>query len=171
MHYRFQSGEQVYDIANERQGETYQATIDGQSYPFEVLDSQPGQITLRFNDRPLTLYWAADGGQKWVSQTGCTYRLEKPRLNASRPAGEAGAGEAVRAPMPAQVRAVQVSEGDMVEKGQTILLLEAMKMEIRIKSPAAGKVIRLLVEAGQTVDKEQVLAEVAAESTASGGSK
>jgi biotin carboxyl carrier protein len=62
--------------------------------------------------------------------------------------------------MPAQVRAVQVEEGEKVEKGQTLLLLEAMKMEIRIKAPASGSVKRLLVEAGQTVEKDQLLAEV-----------
>ena len=47
--------------------------------------------------------------------------------------------ESVRAPMPAQVRDVQVQAGDTVEKGQTLLLLEAMKMEIRIKAPIAGQ--------------------------------
>ena len=67
-------------------------------------------------------------------------------------------GEAVRAPMPAQVRAVQVPEGEVVEQGQTLLLLEAMKMEIRIKAPAAGRVDAPAGEAaGQTVEKDQVL--------------
>ena len=65
--------------------------------------------------------------------------------------------------MPAQVRAVQVQEGDAVEKGQMLLLLEAMKMEIRIKAPTAGRVTQLLVSSGQTVEKDQLLAEVLAE--------
>jgi acetyl-CoA/propionyl-CoA carboxylase biotin carboxyl carrier protein len=73
---------------------------------------------------------------------------------------EPGGGQAVRAPMPAQVRAVQVAEGDEVEKGQTLLLLEAMKMEIRVKAPGAGRVARLLVTSGQSVEKEQLLAEL-----------
>jgi biotin carboxyl carrier protein len=62
--------------------------------------------------------------------------------------------------MPAQVRAVQVAEGEQVEKGQTLLLLEAMKMEIRVRAPGAGRVARLLVSPGQAVEKEQVLVEV-----------
>jgi biotin carboxyl carrier protein len=165
MRYRFQSGERVYEIAIERQGERYQAIVDGQPYDFEVLDNQPGQLSLRFADKPVTLYWAADGGQKWVSLTGCAYRLEKPSPRSAR-AGSGGSGpggEAVRAPMPAQVRAVQVAEGDQVEKGQTLLVLEAMKMEIRIKAPVAGRVQKLLVSAGQAVDKEQPLAELQTE--------
>ncbi len=160
MLYRFQSGNQVYEISIERQGEVFQASVDGQSYPVELLDAQPGQISLRFAGRPVTLYWAADGGQKWVSLNGCAYRLEKPAPRAARSAAEPGGGQVVRSPMPAQVRAVQVAEGDPVEKGQTLLLLEAMKMEIRVKAPAAGRVARLLVSAGQAVEKDQLLAEV-----------
>ena len=48
----------------------------------------------------------------------------------------------------------------MVEKGQTLLLLEAMKMEIRVSAPRAGQVSRLLVREGQTVQKDQVLVEI-----------
>ncbi len=160
MHYRYQSGDQVFEIDLSREGDSYQARVDGQIYACEVLDSQPGMISLRFAGRPLTLYWAADGGDRWLSLDGCTYHLERPTPRAARREGEAGGGQAVRAPMPAQVRAVQVGEGDAVEKGQTLLLLEAMKMEIRVKAPIAGQVARLLVSAGQTVDKDQLLAEI-----------
>ncbi|RPJ50345.1 MAG: hypothetical protein EHM21_05200 [Chloroflexi bacterium] len=162
MLYRFQSGDQIYEITLERQGDGFQATIAGQSYLVEVLDAQPGQLSLRFAGRPLILYWAARGGQKWLSLDGCAYRLEKPVPRATRSNLEPG-GQAVRAPMPAQVRAVSVAEGEQVEKGQTLLLLEAMKMEIRIRAPGPGKVARLLVSAGQVVEKEQLLVEVQAE--------
>ena len=57
-------------------------------------------------------------------------------------------------------RSIQVAAGDTVEKGQTLMLLEAMKMEIRIKSPAGGQVKRLLVANGQAVDKDQMLVEI-----------
>ena len=160
MRYQFQSGEHVYEITIERQGKAYQAAVDGEPFSFVVLEVQPGQISLEFEGRPLTLYWAVDGSSRWVSQSGCTYRLDKPVPRAARPTAEPGGGQAIRAPMPAQVRAVQVEEGDIVQKGQTLLLLEAMKMEIRIKAPTNGTVKRLLVIAGQTVEKEQTLAEV-----------
>jgi biotin carboxyl carrier protein len=69
------------------------------------------------------------------------------------------AGE-LTAPMPGQVRAVNVSEGDAVTKGQTLLLLEAMKMEIRVQAPRDGVVKKLFVQQGQTVDREQMLIEI-----------
>lgn len=159
MRYQYQSGEQVYQVSIEREGDGYLVLVDGKPHPIEVLDAQPGLVSLRFDGKPVTVYWAARGGEKWLAINGCTYRLEKPRPRAQRSGGDPG-GETIRAPMPAQVRAVQAAEGDAVEKGQTLLLLEAMKMEIRIKAPAKGILKRLLVSAGQAVEKEQVLAQI-----------
>lgn len=171
MQYRFQSGERLYEISVDREGEVYRATIDGQPCEFSLLDDQPGQVSLMIDGRPATVYWASEGAQKWFSVDGCTYRLEKPAPRAARPTPGHGEGEAVRAPMPASVRAVQVAEGQAVEKGQTLLLLEAMKMEIRVRAPGSGRVARLLVSAGQTVEKDQMLVEIAAESPVGSGNE
>lgn len=164
---RFEHNGKVYDIRLDGSGGQMKVTIDGQDYPLEVLDNQPGRLSLRLQDgpdagRPLTVDWAEWGQDLWLALEGCTYRLQRPKARAARraqAASEDGAAS-VRAPMPAQVREVQVSAGERVEKGQTLLLLEAMKMEIRIKAPTGGQVVRLLVSAGQAVDKEQVLVEI-----------
>lgn len=163
MRFRFQTNQQVHEVDLIRQGEMLRATVDGQVYELEVLDAQPGQLSLRFAGASTVIYWAQENGRLSMSQNGCTYRLEKPEPRRSRmPGGSGGAaaGEEVRAPMPAQVRAIQVALGEEVERGQTLLLLEAMKMEIRIKSPAKGRVARLLVKEEQAVEKDQVLAEI-----------
>jgi acetyl/propionyl-CoA carboxylase alpha subunit len=163
MRYRYQNGDRIFEVLLERDGDAYRATLDGETYPVEILDQQPGQISVRFAGRPMTLFFASDGSQKWLSLDGCTYRLEKPSpTRRARAPGDSGGPESVRAPMPAQVRALQVAEGETVEKGQTLLLLEAMKMEIRIKAPSGGRVTRLLVASGQSVEKEQVLVEIGA---------
>jgi len=58
------------------------------------------------------------------------------------------------------IRAVNVSEGESVTKGQTLLVLEAMKMEIRVQAPVDGVVKKLFVKQGQTVEREQMLIEI-----------
>ncbi len=160
MRDRFQSRDRIYEVSLERQGEAYRAVVDGQAFDLELIDSQAGVLTVRFNGRPAIIYYAPDGSSLWLSQGGCTYRMDKPSQRRNPSTGEAGGGQAVHSPMPAQVRAVQVGEGDVVEKGDTLLLLEAMKMEIRVKSPAAGRVKRLLVSNGQAVERDQILAEI-----------
>jgi len=63
----------------------------------------------------------------------------------------------IKAPMPGLVLDVSVSEGDEVEEGQTLLILEAMKMENVIKAPAPAKVKAVDVRKGEAVDKGFVL--------------
>jgi biotin carboxyl carrier protein len=73
-------------------------------------------------------------------------------------------GEAmVRAPMPGLVLGLPVDAGSNVERGQTVAILEAMKMENDLASPIAGKVKEIRVSKGQTVNQGDVLVVVSAE--------
>jgi 3-methylcrotonyl-CoA carboxylase alpha subunit len=131
------------------------------------LNAAPVQVTVRLDD-----------GEQVRAVTPCTETLSSilihPRgylaseLGATwliqpwRPAGagdEEGAG-AVHAPMPGLVTTVIVARGDRVGKGQTLLTLEAMKMEQAIKSPIEGVVAELPVTAGQQVGADALLIRV-----------
>lgn len=68
----------------------------------------------------------------------------------------------VRAPMPGLVVRIRVAAGDQVEAGNSLVDLEAMKMENEIKAPAAGTVRAVHVEAGQAVEKGKALVDIAA---------
>ena len=97
-----------------------------------------------------------------ASEAGATW-LIKPW----RPAGadaEGGAG-AIVAPMPGLVTSVSVAAGDRVAKGQTLLTLEAMKMEQAIKSPIDGVVAELPVRTGQQVGAEALLIRIEKDET------
>lgn len=72
--------------------------------------------------------------------------------------GEQAAPGSLRAPMPASVVAVNCSTGDSVGAGQSIVILEAMKMQHTIAAPNAGIVERLDVKVGQQVESNEVLA-------------
>jgi biotin carboxyl carrier protein len=66
------------------------------------------------------------------------------------------------APMPGRVIAVRAAEGASVQAHQTVLVLEAMKMEHAVVTPLAGTLTRLAVAEGQQVQRGDVLAEVSA---------
>ena len=94
-------------------------------------------------------YLASEAGTTWL-------------ITPWRPAGaegEDGAGT-IHAPMPGLVTSVMVAAGDRVTKGQTLLTLEAMKMEQAIKSPLDGIVLDLPVVAGQQVGADALLIRV-----------
>ena len=82
---------------------------------------------------------------------------------AARLASAAGAGRAhssemtIRAPMPGLVVAVPVAPGQHVDRSTTLVVLSAMKMQNELTAPGEATVKDVLVEAGQTVDKNQAL--------------
>jgi len=63
----------------------------------------------------------------------------------------------IKAPMPGLIHSLKVVVGDSVEKGDPLLILEAMKMENVIKSPDGGTVASIHVEQGASVEKNQLL--------------
>jgi biotin carboxyl carrier protein len=141
-------------------GKTYRIASGDKTAEVEFLRAENGKLDLLVDGRPITAYVSSDGDKRWVTVNGRTYLLTKQ--SGSRKSGGAqhhAAGE-MTAPMPGQVRAVNVSEGDAVTKGQTLMVLEAMKMEIRIQSPGDGTVNKLFVKQGDTVEREQMLIEV-----------
>ena len=73
--------------------------------------------------------------------------------------GEEGPSR-VEAPIPGRVVAVKVSEGDDVEAGQPLVVLEAMKMENELSSDRSGRVTKVCVEPGMTVETGAVLVEL-----------
>jgi biotin carboxyl carrier protein len=117
-------------------------------------------LDLLVDGKRLTAYVSSDNARRWVTINGQTFVLTKSSDARTRGHGGHHAAGELTAPMPGQVRAVNVSEGDAVAKGQTLLVLEAMKMEIRVQAPMDGIVKKLLVKQGQTVEREQILIHV-----------
>ncbi|MGW6720877.1 acetyl-CoA carboxylase biotin carboxylase subunit [Streptomyces sp. NPDC054995] len=97
----------------------------------------------------------------WLGRDGDTWHVQDhdPVEAALSGAGRSGA-DALAAPMPGTVTLVKVAVGDEVEAGQSLLVVEAMKMEHVISAPHAGTVTELDVTAGATVAMDQILAVV-----------
>ena len=137
-------------------GTGFAASWDGQSHHVEVLEEWGGRLDLVIDGRHVPAYISADGQTRWVTIAGRTARLTRRSAAARAGAGHDGSSE-LAAPMPGQVRAVNVHPGDQVTKGQVLMVLEAMKMEIRLQAPFDGQVSAVEASAGQTVEREQVL--------------
>jgi biotin carboxyl carrier protein len=159
--FRYQHGDTVYTVQLEALGGgQYRATIGERAYTFHAsaLDNM-GWLLLMEHTRH-SIYTAAHKDTRYVSVDGHTYTLTQPRPRASaRRSGQAD-GKALTAQMPGQIREVLVSQGDSVARGATLVILEAMKMEIRVSAPADGKVARLHVAKGDTVERGQPLVEL-----------
>lgn len=140
-------------------GASYRLTIGGKTVEVEILraDTEHGILDFLLDGERVTAYVSSDHARRWVTVNGRTFVLTRPSASRKSGSGHHHAAGELTAPMPGQIRAVNVREGEAVTKGQTLLILEAMKMEIRIQAPADGIVKKLLVNQGQTVEREQAL--------------
>ena len=141
-------------------GKVFTLTLDDKTILAEVLHSEHGKLDLLIDGKRVTAYVSSDHAKRWVTVSGQTFVLTKSSGARKGGSGHHHAAGELTAPMPGQVRAVNVSEGEAVTKGQTLLVLEAMKMEIRIQAAQDGVVKKLFVKQGQTVDREQALIEI-----------
>jgi 3-methylcrotonyl-CoA carboxylase alpha subunit len=98
----------------------------------------------------------AQGETRWVFLNGDVYELEVVRPGRRRATAHPGS---LSAPMPATVRKVNVAAGAAVKKGDTLLVLEAMKMELPVRAPADGTVKSVSCSEGQLVQPGVVLVE------------
>lgn len=147
---------QTIDLIPAGSGTSYRAVIGDKTVDVEIARTNEGKLELLIDGEQVTAYVSSDGAKRWVTINGQTFVLTKSSGAKRRSAGHDHASE-LAAPMPGQVRGVNVSEGEAVTKGQTLLVLEAMKMEIRIQAPFDGVVSSLSVKVGQTVEREQML--------------
>ncbi len=95
----------------------------------------------------------ADG---WAQYRGWAYRLDDDL----DPVALAPPGGSLTAPMPAVVRSVRVSEGDRVREGDAMVVLEAMKLQLEVRTPVAGTVSAVHVREGDVVAAGAVLIEI-----------
>ncbi|MCS7011842.1 MAG: acetyl-CoA carboxylase biotin carboxyl carrier protein subunit [Anaerolineales bacterium] len=136
----------------------HRKTVNGEPIDTEMLLLNPnGLYLLRHHSRALELFLNSldegtfqmllRGGQRIISHV------------ATRNTRRARAGEAAQnikslvAPMHGLVVDVLVQEGQNVEKNQTLVVLESMKMQMQLRSPRAGKIQRVLVSPGRQVEK------------------
>ena len=140
-------------------GKSYRATVGDKTVEVEILGTQDGQLNFLIDGERVTAHVSSENAKRWVTINGRTYLLTKQSGSRRSGAKHDHSGE-LTAPMPGQIRAVNVSKGDVVTKGQTLMVLEAMKMEIRIQAPIDGTVNKLFVKQGDTVEREQMLIEV-----------
>ena len=81
---------------------------------------------------------------------------------AAAPAGGAlAAGEVIKSPMPGNILKILVSQGQQVKEGETLIILEAMKMENEIVATRAGSVAQIAVSKGQVVETDTPLVVIA----------
>jgi biotin carboxyl carrier protein len=122
-----------------------------------------GEGVYRVEDqgRAEIVYVAGTADDRWAFWNGQVFRGGRVApQRAARRSGPGDTAQALTAPMPATVISVRVQPGAAVKKGDTVVILEAMKMELPIRSPADATVTAVHCREGELVQPDAVLVEL-----------
>lgn len=166
MRLRFESKEEVFDLypvgdsiirVHKSSGEEHDFSFGGQK-DWENLDSiLPGPVWTGKDRQGNGFRFLSLGKKFFLHYKGFTYVSEQ----APRVFEDAGnLSREVRSPMPGKILKVCKIEGESFQKGETLLILEAMKMENQIKAGFEGKVGRVLHREGALVGQDDILMEL-----------
>lgn len=144
-------------------GPTTSVVVDDRAYDVDWQSAEGGVISLLVDGRSHTARVAPrDGGLAiWID--GRRFVLESGTADDESFAGSGGsvaASGTIKAPMPGTVVKVIVSEGDEVAAGQSLVIVEAMKMEHDVRSPMDGVVRKVSVSDGDSVGTTEAMIEI-----------
>lgn len=164
MRYRAEINGHHLEFELRLQGEGATAVVDGSVVPISVTRiGSSTEYAVLFGDRSFAFEVHRNAAGTWVTHRGRVYHC---RAQSARREALAGLGSMherhreaweLRAPMPGLVLEVRVREGDAVEAGQGVLVVEAMKMENELRAPCAGTVKEVKVREKQSVEQNQLL--------------
>jgi 3-methylcrotonyl-CoA carboxylase alpha subunit len=141
-----------------RTDEGGRVTIDDHGYTVTAIS--PGVYLVSDGDQRWRVAVADAGDTRWVSVNGQVALVEVDTGQSRAPRRRSAHAGAMTAPMPATVVKILVEPGQTVAEGATVLVLEAMKMELPIRAPRAGVVKSIGCSQGQLVQPGVVLVEL-----------
>jgi acetyl/propionyl-CoA carboxylase alpha subunit len=141
-------------------GQDWHLNIDGAEVPLQMDRDRAGAWLVDTHQGRRRLWVAVRGDERLVFCDGKVHTL---RLQDGEHADDEEAvagGPNLTADMPGKVVALKVAEGDEVAAGQTVIIMESMKMETELAAAVAGKVGRIHVTAGQVVGQGDALVDI-----------
>ena len=138
----------------------YKYKINGIKFTVKVDDPVDNTVHVEVNGVPYTVELDKAPGEK----KSVTIPVKKPqsvvrneageKVVVNKPASPVSGGYIIKAPLPGTIMSIPVKVGDTVTNGQTVCVLEAMKMENDIHTPKGGKVKEILVNIGDAVPQD-----------------
>lgn len=142
----------------------YKVVVDGHEFTVDGRRTGRNNYSLLIDNRSFEVDVDVDATEDEyrVLLDGRTYHISmsderQVRVGGRQSGIEVSGRQEVKIPMPGKVVTVLVNDGDTVDRGQGLVIVEAMKMENEVRAPAPGKVKEIRVKAGESVEAGQVL--------------
>lgn len=164
MIYEVMIGEQSFRVELQHAETGWKCRLNGREFPVDVVAGEDGVLSLLLAGKSYEVKQetTATETKVVVGQERFNVAVRDPRsFRSRRYAGADAQGvKKITAPMPGKVVRLLAGEGSAVEAGQSVIVIEAMKMQNELKAPKSGVLKKLNVKEGAAVEAGQSLAEV-----------
>ncbi len=162
IHTELTYGDRDYVITVDKSEGSAAVKIDDRSLESEIIRVTPHSFSIRLGGRQRTAFVARSEEKIHVHVAGRLFEFEDTSARKQSFAGGEGAlGDgSVSSPMPGRVVKIPVEEGQVIEKNQILVIVEAMKMENPLKSSVKGTVRKIHFVEGDLVDAGKPIVEV-----------
>ena len=138
---------------------TYKYTINGTKYEVTVGEIEENNVTVTVNgeDYKVEMEREPEPEKKKPVLGKASESTEKTEGTEEAAKAVSGTGTAIKAPLPGVITEIKVAVGDEVQAGDTVIMLEAMKMANALQAEKAGKVTAICVKVGESVMEDDAL--------------
>lgn len=135
----------------------YKITIDGNNFDVTVNVTDHNKANVEVNGIAYDVVYESKNVAASTPVTRKTNAPAAPQVQVSAPQAAATSASSIKAPLPGTISAINVKVGDQVKRGDTVVVMEAMKMENNIVASKDGKVKTIHVNTGQSVAQDDKL--------------
>ena len=156
-------GDQTYTVEIEEVDRSlYRIAVDGNEFLVDGKKTGQNNYSLIINHRSFEVDVDSSEDEYRILVDGRSYHIHlvderRMRLGGFQPGIQFSGRQEVKVPMAGKVIAVLVAEGDQVEKGQGLVIVEAMKMENEVRSPISAEIKEIRIKSGQSVEAGETL--------------
>ena len=156
MNFDVVAGNKEYSVEIERRGKSFIITIDGEEFEVDTTLLKKELYSVLIGSKSHLVNLKSEGNNFTVDVNSESFEIEvldeAAKRLAQKTKSQAEGKQVIKTPMPGKIVKILVKEGDEVEPGMGMIIVEAMKMENELKSSSKGVVKEIVVEEGATVN-------------------
>ena len=162
MEYKFNFLEKTHKINLEKVEELFKIKInDKKKYNISDVEIESNLISFKANDKIHNIYYFSDEDKTYLSIDGTNYILELEKdITTKSKSGKQQKGNSVSSPMPGLLVKIPFSVGNKVKSGETLAIVEAMKMQNELPAPRDGIIKKINGKEGEQVDAFKAIVEL-----------
>ena len=149
MDLSYEYNNQLYNITTAKKDNSYYVTINDTTYTLMANEIKPGHLKLTLGDKIIKAIISPGQEERYIFLEGDVYHIKRV-IHTTKTRRDTR--DEIRSPISGKVIKVQAQENTLVHKGDTLMIVEAMKMEYRITAPYTGTVTKIHFKENDQID-------------------